>query len=146
MALAADRDTIAAQYAQDFSLVLDQGQQMLRRAQQMTHDPLEAIVVLALLLMSELPDSLIARKCGAAVAAEARDRAMQVVNAGSPDSPEWKRRVQCFDDWLRAEGNRRNPGTTADLIAAILFAALRDHGYDPGMAVATSTGEIRLLP
>ena len=31
-----------------------------------------------------------------------------------------------LDTWLRGDGNRRNPGTTADLVAAILFAGLRD--------------------
>ena len=31
-----------------------------------------------------------------------------------------------FDAWLRAEGHARNPGATADLVAAALFAALRD--------------------
>ena len=33
-----------------------------------------------------------------------------------------------FDRWLRADGNRRNPGTTADLVAASLFAAFRRGG------------------
>jgi len=28
--------------------------------------------------------------------------------------------------WLRADGNRRNPGTSADLVAATLFVALRE--------------------
>ena len=32
-----------------------------------------------------------------------------------------------LDFWLRSDGHRRNPGTTADLIAAGLFAALREH-------------------
>ena len=36
-----------------------------------------------------------------------------------------------FDAFLRADGNRRNPGTTADLIAAILFAGLRDGQFIP---------------
>ena len=31
-----------------------------------------------------------------------------------------------FDTWLRADGHRRNPGTTADLVAASLFVALRE--------------------
>jgi len=30
-----------------------------------------------------------------------------------------------LDAWLRAKGNRRNPGTTADLVTASLFIALR---------------------
>ena len=31
-----------------------------------------------------------------------------------------------FDAWLRADGHARNPGATADLMAAALFAALRE--------------------
>ena len=31
-----------------------------------------------------------------------------------------------LDSWLRADGHSRNPGATADLMAAALFAALRD--------------------
>jgi len=36
-----------------------------------------------------------------------------------------------FDFWLRSDGHRRNPGTTADLIAAALFVLLRDGLIDP---------------
>ena len=31
-----------------------------------------------------------------------------------------------FDDWLRDPSRRFNPGTTADLVTAALYAALRD--------------------
>ena len=31
-----------------------------------------------------------------------------------------------FDFWLRSDGHRRNPGTTADLVAAGLFVLLRE--------------------
>ena len=31
-----------------------------------------------------------------------------------------------FDDWLRDPGRPLNPGTTADLVTAALYAALRD--------------------
>jgi hypothetical protein len=33
---------------------------------------------------------------------------------------------ELFGAWLRAEGHTRNPGATADLVCAGLFAALRD--------------------
>jgi triphosphoribosyl-dephospho-CoA synthase len=33
-------------------------------------------------------------------------------------------RVSDFDFWLRSDGHRRNPGTTADLITAGLFVIL----------------------
>jgi triphosphoribosyl-dephospho-CoA synthase len=35
-------------------------------------------------------------------------------------------RLAELDAWLRADGNRRNPGTTADLVAGCLSAALRE--------------------
>ena len=31
-----------------------------------------------------------------------------------------------FDFWLRQDGHRRNPGTSADLVAAGLFVSLQD--------------------
>ena len=34
--------------------------------------------------------------------------------------------AEAFDSWLRQPANRFNPGTTADLVTAALYAALRD--------------------
>jgi triphosphoribosyl-dephospho-CoA synthase len=36
-----------------------------------------------------------------------------------------------LDFWLRTDGHRRNPGTTADLIAAGLFVGLRERILQP---------------
>jgi triphosphoribosyl-dephospho-CoA synthase len=49
-----------------------------------------------------------------------------VLDAGWPATAESHRLCLKLDDWLRADGNARNPGATADLVAASLFAALRD--------------------
>jgi triphosphoribosyl-dephospho-CoA synthase len=76
--------------------------------------------------MAELPDSLIARKCGLDVARGASARAATVLAAGTPGDTAYNRAIADFDFWLRADRNRRNPGTTADLLAAALFVALRD--------------------
>ena len=35
-------------------------------------------------------------------------------------------RVSELDFWLRSDGHRRNPGTTADLIATTLFVAIQN--------------------
>ena len=35
-----------------------------------------------------------------------------------------------FDFWLRADGHRRNPGTSADVIASALFVLLRERRLD----------------
>ena len=46
------------------------------------------------------------------------------------ESDDYPREIAVFDFWLRADGHRRNPGTTADLIAAGLFVLLREERLD----------------
>ena len=76
--------------------------------------------------MANYPDSLIRRKCGLEIAQEASQRAADVMIAGRPREPAYDHALADFDRWLRADGHRRNPGTTADLIAAGLFVLLRE--------------------
>jgi triphosphoribosyl-dephospho-CoA synthase len=124
MALAADRDLVARQYADGFREVFELGVPALTRRVQT--GSIETTIVGAFLeLLAAHPDSLIARKCGAAVAGEASERAAAVLRAGWPEPPEGWRRFEELDGWLRADGHRRNPGTTADLVTASLFVALR---------------------
>ena len=52
--------------------------------------------------------------------------AAKVLAAGGPGQESFYDALADFDFWLRADGHRRNPGTTADLVAAALFAGLRD--------------------
>jgi triphosphoribosyl-dephospho-CoA synthase len=54
-----------------------------------------------------------------------------VLAAGSPGDDNYLRALSEFDFWLRSDGHRRNPGTTADLIAAGLFVVLRDELIEP---------------
>ena len=91
---------------------------------------LDHVVRLHLEFMSRWPDSLIARKCGLAMADEARHRADFVLEAGWPGTPTCQAAFNTFDAWLRADGHRRNPGTTADLVAATLFAVLRESVHE----------------
>ncbi len=76
--------------------------------------------------MSRHPDSLIARKCGLATATQAASFAKRVLETGRPGDHEYHEAASDFDFWLRSDGHRRNPGTTADLITAGLFVALRE--------------------
>lgn len=89
-----------------------------------------AVIGTQLDIMAREPDSLIARKCGQDDAKQSQQLAKEVLNAGWPSQPGQELIVR-FDNWLRANGHRRNPGTTADLIAAILFAVIRDHLWTP---------------
>jgi triphosphoribosyl-dephospho-CoA synthase len=124
MALAAERDLVARQYADGFQIVFDEGVPALLRGWEQTGYLEQAIILCHLHLLAEHPDSLIARKCGLPVAEEASRRARAVLERGWPgcgDGP-----LEDLDAWLTADGHRRNPGTTADLVTASLFVALRE--------------------
>lgn len=126
MRLAEDRDAVARQYTRGFVDVLERVVPSL--AQGVEHGwPLEDTVVHAHVgLMATLPDSLIARKCGVTMAKESADRAACVVACDDPSRDDYQQALSELDFWLRSDGHRRNPGTTADLVAAGLFLALRD--------------------
>jgi len=126
MVLAADRDLIARQYADGFAEVLREGLPALRRWLDEGR-PLETAIIGAFLdLLSRHPDSLIARKAGSERAVEASRRAGEVLAAGWPDDDAGRAAFCDLDAMLRSDGHRLNPGATADLTAAVLFAALRD--------------------
>ena len=127
MRLAKDRDMVARQYANGFKEVIEIVVPHLRKKLVTRGMSLSrAIVDAHVSFMAEFPDSLIARKCGEHVALESAARARYVLEMGGPEDPEYERRLADLDFWLRSDGHRRNPGTTADLIAAGLFAALRE--------------------
>lgn len=126
MALARERDLIALQYANGYREVFDDAVPALLRGLE-RHGSLEnAIVACHLELLARHGDSLIARKRCPAEAEEASRRAAQVLAHGWPEHETGQRAFADFDAWLRAAGSGRNPGATADLLAAALFAALRD--------------------
>jgi len=127
MQLAAERDRIAEQYITDFRLVF-QAREKLSQLFSESVDWETAVITLHVWILSQWPDTLIARKCGWELANEVTLRAKHVMQAGDHEGqggldPE---KLAEFDAWLRVDGHRRNPGTTADLVAATLFAALRD--------------------
>jgi triphosphoribosyl-dephospho-CoA synthase len=125
MALAADRDLVARQYANDFAEVFDDGVPALLAGLERTGSLEGAIIFAHLRLLAHLPDTLITRKRGKEEAKEASRRAAVVLDAGWPHARAGWRSLEEFDAWLRAIGNARNPGATADLLTACLFVLLR---------------------
>ena len=116
MAAAADRDSIASEYATGFAIVFEDGLPVLTEALAAGRPTLEAVVAVHLGLLAAHPDTHIARRAGFD-AARAVTAAAGQVRAGT-------RTLEDFDAWLRADGHRLNPGTTADLVAATLLVAL----------------------
>jgi triphosphoribosyl-dephospho-CoA synthase len=126
MSLSADRDLVARQYTNGFADVLAGTAHWIEDG--LSHQlPLERAIIHAhVRQLAAWPDSLIQRKSGAAVAEEASHRSVAVLEAGSPGDASYQQALAELDEWLRADGNRRNPGTTADLVAAGLFVLLRE--------------------
>jgi triphosphoribosyl-dephospho-CoA synthase len=126
MEAARARDLVARQYVTGFAIVLDEVLPWLLAGPGQGWALADTIVHTQLRLLSQYGDSLIARKCGPALDAQVAARAARVLAAGQPGEAAYGEAVADLDFWLRSDQHRRNPGTTADLIAAGLFAALRD--------------------
>ena len=130
MRIGAGHDLVARQYVEGFSLVQEIARRLVAAVER-RGSLSQGIVETHVRLMSEYPDSLIARKCGDDVAVEASRRAAQVLAAGEPGEDNYYRALSDLDFWLRSDHHRRNPGTTADLIAGGLFIAIRESWLRP---------------
>lgn len=123
MEMAEGRDRIAWQYTHRFEELFRLGDWI--DGKRRLGEPWGSLIVdLQLMLLATSHDSLIVRKNGPEVADEVQQRACRVLAGRESGDPVWIEAWINFDQWLRADGNRRNPGTTADLIAAALMVAL----------------------
>ncbi|QDU58157.1 triphosphoribosyl-dephospho-CoA synthase [Aeoliella mucimassa] len=123
MQLAADRDLIARQYTTNFADVVaaaDYIESHLAGGRKLN----DSIVLGQLLLLSRHGDSLVARKLGQQLSDDLATQAATTLALYTQDIEAYYRGVADLDFWLRADGHRRNPGTTADLLAAALFVLL----------------------
>lgn len=124
MRLAAGRDLVARQYANNFADVFAVADRLETHAATL---PLGDAIVLAYLeLLRDEPDSLISRKCGLKCAQDTSEGARQVLEARTAGDDVFKATLADFDFWLRSDGNRLNPGTTADVVTAALFVLLAE--------------------
>jgi triphosphoribosyl-dephospho-CoA synthase len=130
MQMAEARDLVAAQYSSGFTTVLEVVVPLLSRGRNECERLSEGIVFAHVALMSRFPDSLIQRKCGWGTACTSQMLAKKAMDAweskSEAESGVFWERVAELDFWLRCDGHRRNPGTTADLIAAGLFVAIHN--------------------
>ena len=131
MRLAADRDMVARQYANGFADVFDFGVPAFLDAFARFGCVEAAIIDSQLQWLATYPDSLIARTNGPAVAEDVQRRAAEVLRLGGVTTPEGRAAGVALDQHLRSDGNKLNPGTTADLITACLFVALRENKVTP---------------
>jgi triphosphoribosyl-dephospho-CoA synthase len=130
MALAADRDSVAREYATDFATTFEVAVPALREALRAGLGWDDATVQTYLRILAALPDTHIARKLGRDAAEAVSRRAREVEEAGGVSSEHGRRALQALDAELRSSTNARNPGTTADLTCAALFVVILEDGWN----------------
>jgi triphosphoribosyl-dephospho-CoA synthase len=89
-----------------------------------------AVVHTFLKILSERPDTFIARKVGKEKALDVSSDAKIVLELGGLETAKGKKSLLELDKKLRSKGNSCNPGTTADLTAAALALCILS-GYRP---------------
>jgi triphosphoribosyl-dephospho-CoA synthase len=123
MAEASDRDRVAYQYAADFSDIFDVGLPRLEEAVCRYGDRRWATLATYMEFLSAFPDTHIVRKYGSRAAdrvraaAVAHQRSLHATDHPDTLLPE----LLAWDAALKADGI--NPGTSADLTVATLFAS-----------------------
>jgi triphosphoribosyl-dephospho-CoA synthase len=127
MRFAQHKDDVAKQWVTNFYAVFSLARRLrdLVNAQTSTsRNWLEAISLIQIEYLAVNVDSLIARKNNLDLANEVQRRASQLLSIRCTSSSDYHQQWIEFDSFLRADGNRRNPGTTADLLAAAIFVAI----------------------
>jgi triphosphoribosyl-dephospho-CoA synthase len=127
--IVADYDDISNEWVNNFPVTFDLAYPYLK--EQLKTKPLNtAIVHTFLKILSERPDTFIARKVGRQKAIEVSADAKAVLELGGLETEKGKKSLRKFDQKLRQSQNKCNPGTTADLTAAAL-ALCTLSGYRP---------------
>lgn len=142
MRLAAGRDMIAMEYVNRFQTVLEVGLPVFKRTLNAGLSLPRATAHTHLYLLSQLPDTLIARKGGLSLSRKVQARAQMVWEEGGFRTDTGRAQAAAFDAWLRKDGHHLNPGATADLTAAILFVLFLENGF--GLWERISRGKINL--
>ncbi len=120
MAEAAGRDRIALQYVTNFNNIFATGFAALDSAQACGLKPPWPTIVVYLTFLSAFVDSHVLRKQGAAAAQETQREASEMLSLFQARGEACLADLLAFD--ARLKSRSRNPGTSADLTVATLFA------------------------
>jgi triphosphoribosyl-dephospho-CoA synthase len=123
-------DTISSEWVNDFFVTFEIGFPFLLRELHATGDINTAVVDTYLRILSQIPDTLIARKLGVGRAKEVSLLAKRVLKAGGMKTTSGRKAIKGMDRTLQRSDHRWNPGTTADLTTSALSILLLS-GYRP---------------
>lgn len=117
-------DSISKEWTSGFNISF-KGYEYLKEFYDEKKDINLAITKTYLTILSNHPDTLIGRKAGLNKAVEISNRAKEIVENGFKEEG-----IKNFDEYLSKDGNKLNPGTTADLTASSLMIFLLDRIYN----------------
>ena len=124
MKLAEKRDSIAFEYVSDFSIIFVYAYPLFKENNKKFKNIEDVIVQSYLEILAEFPDTLISRKHGFQKAAEISNQAAVLLKEIENDKKNRDKKLKEFDKNLRKQKNKINPGTTADLITAVIFLSI----------------------
>lgn len=124
MAEAADRDAVARQFASNFHDVFVTGRAALAEARQCGLTPPWQAAAVYLAFLAGSPDTHVQRKYGPQAAREIQGEALEMLSIFKTRKVDSLADLLAFDRRLKARN--LNPGTSADLTVATLFAARLD--------------------
>ena len=128
MGYSAGRDMVARELSLGMPVVFGFVVPNLERNLKKTKNQKKAITQTFLQTLAKHPDTLIARKTNPKKSRQITETAAKVLEAGGVYTKKGKAEIKEFDGQLRTQGNKLNPGTTADLITAALYIhLLRNH-------------------
>jgi len=128
--IASEYDSITYEWVNNYPITFDLGHPYFTQQLEKTKDVNTATVHTFLKILAEIPDTLIARKAGLAKAKDISAQAKQVLEMGGLTTQSGKDRLWKLDEKLRDPTHQLNPGTTADIIAAVLAVNILS-GYRP---------------
>jgi triphosphoribosyl-dephospho-CoA synthase len=128
MRLAAGRDGVAREYATTYETTFVSGVPTFLKACADRLSVNDAIVQTYLAMLAAALDTHIVRRGGEKLAQQVSQLAAECLSAGGVRSEAGRQKIAAMDASLRGPRNVANPGTTADLMAATVFAALLADG------------------
>ncbi len=128
--ISADRDSVSKEWTNTFTISFETGFPEFESTYKKTKDTNYATIHTFLRILSEVPDTLIARKRGEEEAVRIAKRAQEVLEKGGCLTEEGSIELRKLDSELRDPDNQLNPGTSADLTAASILLALLN-GFRP---------------
>lgn len=117
-------DLISYEYATNYEIILREALPFYFQVFEKYNNINIATVNTYLKILSDHPDTLIIRKSGIESASTISNAAVKILEVGGIASKKGRKLTNILDEELHKERGKLNPGTTADLIAGVLFSAL----------------------